>query len=76
MSFYGFSDVYSELKKQNSYRYNLNPNLSYNANNYNNNNYNNSTRRNITNEDYYGISKNSYNECENIINSKIGLYNL
>ena len=76
MSFYGFSDVYSELKKQNSYRYNLNPNLSYNANNYNNNNYNNSTRRNITNEDYYGINKNSYNECENIINSKIGLYNL
>ena len=72
MYFSGFSDVYSELKKKDSYKYNLNPNLSYNGSNYNNN----SIRRNIISQDYYNNNKNSHNEYENIINSKIGLYNL
>jgi len=68
MSFYGFSDIYSEYKKKEANKLNYSQSIPYN--------YSNSSRRNNINENYYSINKNSYNECEDIITSKIGLYNL
>ena len=68
MSFYGFSDIYSEYKKKEANKLNYSQSIPYN--------YSNSSKRNNINENYYSINKNSYNECEDIITSKIGLYNL
>ena len=84
MEFYGFSDINSEIKKKNTYKYNSKNGLSYNSNNYNNLNFNNSIKKVGTSSqrNYYGyadnhnVKKNSYTECEDIITSKIGLYNL
>ena len=89
MYFSSFSDINSDLKKQNTYKYNQRLNPSYNLiksvnNDYftnnsmiiqrNNNNYH---KKYFYNDSNYNMNnKNTYNEYENIIISKIGLYNL
>ena len=81
MYFQSFSDIQSDLKRQNTYRQNSKASELYSSNDYNNYKYNNnissiSQRKNYNYEDYYDYKKNSYNEYENIIKSRIGLFNL
>ena len=88
MYFSSFSDINSDLKKQNTYKNSQRLNPSYNLIKSTNNDYftNNSMMIQRNNNNYkkyfYNDSnhnknnKNTYNEYENIITSKIGLYNL
>ena len=83
MKFYGFSDINSEIKKQKTNKFNSKSDIFYNSKEYNNDEYNHnknksiiSQRQNYNYKDNYNSKKNSYKEYENIITSRIGLYNL
>ena len=83
MQFYGFSDINSEIKRQNTYKFNPKTNFFYNSNNNNNYEYNNKKNNTIIsqrqNNNYitHPVSKvNSFKEYEKIITSRIGLFNL
>ena len=83
MKFYGFSDINSEIKKQMTNKFNSKSDIFYNSKEYNNDEYNHnknksiiSQRQNYNYKDNYNSKKNSYKEYENIITSRIGLYNL
>ena len=80
MYFSSYSDIKSDLKRQKTYKQNSKNSHLYNSNDYNNyynsNISSESQKKNYYYEDSYNNKKNSINEYENIIKSRIGLYNL
>ena len=80
MYFSSYSDIKSDLKRQKTYKQNSKNSHSYNSNDYNNyynsNISSESQKKIFYYEDSYNNKKNSINEYENIIKSRIGLYNL
>ena len=80
MYFSSYSDIKCDLKRQKTYKQNSKNSHSYNSNDYNNyynsNISSESQKKNFYYEDSYNNKKNSINEYENIIKSRIGLYNL
>ena len=80
MYFSSYSDIKSDLKRQKTHKQNSKNSHSYNSNDYSNyynsNISSESQKKNYYYEDSYNNKKNSINEYENIIKSRIGLYNL